>query len=259
MAAVVRTVGMMLRETGQALDRLGCQLVGSPAYLEALSRHRAVMPLKGTVPKLSGHGFVAPSAAIIGDVTMGEYSSVWYGAVLRGDVNSIKIGEATNIQDGCIIHVAKHNVGNVSRPTTVGDRVTVGHNAVLHACTVEDDAFVGMGATIMDGAVIKANAMVAAGAVVTPNTTVPSGELWGGYPAKKLRDMTDAEKAFTHESASQYALLAGEHAVECGKGFEQLAEEMAQRADDSLMTEDYAAHLGIPMPTKKERYAKTNL
>lgn len=248
MAGFVRAVAMGLRETGQALDRLGCSLMGNPAFKEQLSRHRTVMPLGSAVPTLPTVGFVAPSASLIGDVTLGEKSSVWYGAVLRGDVNAIKIGAQTNIQDGCIIHVAKHNVGNVSRPTIVGDRVTVGHNAVLHACTVEDDAFVGMGATLMDGVTVKKGAMVAAGAVVSPGTKVPTGQIWGGCPAKMLREMTAKEKAFTSTSAANYAALAAEHAAECGKSFDEVIEDIEKRAEANEMDEDYAAHLGIAHP-----------
>ena len=220
-----------------------------------MSRHRAVANLFDKKPKLPRDGFVAPSATVVGDVTLGERSSVWYGAVLRGDVNHIKVGGAlppvctrlactrrqrvltrslmhaalTNIQDQCIIHVAKNNVTGKARPTVIGDRVTVGHGAILHACTVEDGAFVGMGATIMDGAVVQTGAMVAAGALVTPGTTVPSGQIFGGSPAKLLRPMTADEKAFINRSAENYAQLAELHAAENGKTAEAIAADVAER------------------------------
>ncbi len=181
----------------QALDRVGLALQGEQGVRETVSRHRAVANLGSLKPSLPRNGFIAPNATIAGAVELGERSSVWYGAVLRGDVNNIKIGGAcgihasvaaslpsaqalpgackgcsqqrrrsaaayTNIQDQCVIHVAKNNVGGKARPTVVGSHVTVGHGAILHACTIEDGAFVGMGATIMDGAVVQSGAMVAA-------------------------------------------------------------------------------------------------
>ena len=125
-------------------------------------------------------------------------------------------GADTNIQDNAVVHVAKTNVGGVAMPTIIGDRVTIGHNAILHACVVKDDAFVGMGATLMDGATVEKGAMVAAGALVTPGVTIPSGELWAGAPARFMRAMTAEEKAFTATSAATYAEVGGVHAAECG-------------------------------------------
>ena len=127
-----------------------------------------------------------------------------------------------------MIHVAKTNVGGVGS-TIIGDRVTVGHNAILHACTVKDDAFVGMGATVMDGAVVESGAMVAAGALVTPGTVVPTGQLWAGAPAKFMREMTAEEKAFTVTSAETYAEVGAVHAAENDKSFEELEYDKAAR------------------------------
>lgn len=208
-------------------------LSGEHSVKETLSRHRAVSNLGGAKPQLPSSGFVAPSASVVGDVAIGEHSSVWYGAVVRGDVNSVKIGDYTNLQDGAVIHVAKHNVAGKPRATLVGNHVTVGHGAILHACTLEDACFVGMGATVMDGAVVQKGSMVAAGALITPGTTVPTGQIWAGAPAKFLRAMTAEESAFSAsslsrfaafssppppvpKSAENYARLAHVHAVECG-------------------------------------------
>ena len=115
------SIGTALRETGQVLDRIGCSMQGSNAFREAISKHRTIMGIYEKVPALPRAGFIAPSASVIGDVTIGEKSSVWYGAVLRGDVNSIRIGAQTNIQDNTVIHVAKTNVGGVAAPTIIGD------------------------------------------------------------------------------------------------------------------------------------------
>lgn len=244
MARFMFQVGLALRESGQALDRLGCMLQGNTAFKEALNRHR-MMGLFEKTPALPVKGFVAPSASVIGDVALGEKSSVWYGCVLRGDVHSIKVGASTNIQDNTIIHVAKHNVGNKAMPTTIGDRVTVGHAACLHACTIDDDAFIGMGATVMDGAVVEKGAMVAAGAVVTPGTVVKGGQIWGGTPAKFLRAMTPEESAFISTSASNYAELAAKHALECAKSLQQVAAEVQNLEDKQERSIDYDEHVGI--------------
>lgn len=151
--------------------------------------------------------------------------------MLRGDVNSIKIGAYTNLQDATVVHVAKHNVANKSQPTIIGDKVTIGHGATIHACTIEDEAIVGMGSVVMDGAVVKKGAMVAAGAVVTPGTVVPSGQIFAGNPARLLRAMTPAELSFGAQSAENYAALAAEHAAENGKSWPEIAADIEDRAD----------------------------
>ncbi|XP_021908272.1 gamma carbonic anhydrase 1, mitochondrial [Carica papaya] len=173
----VYTVGFWIRETGQALDRLGCRLQGNYYFQEQLSRHRTLMNVFDKAPTVDKDAFVAPSASIIGDVSVGRGSSIWYGCVLRGDVNSISVGSGTNIQDNSLVHVAKSNLSGKVLPTIIGDNVTVGHSAVLHGCTVEDEAFVGMGATLLDGVFVEKHAMVAAGTLVRQNTRIPCGEV----------------------------------------------------------------------------------
>ena len=198
-------------------------------------------------PKLPHAGFIAPSASVIGDVSIGEKSSVWYGSVLRGDLNAIKIGNMTNIQDGTVIHVAKNNVGNKPAPTIVGNRVTVGHGAILHACTIEDDSIIGMGATVMDGAVVKKGAMVAAGALVAPGMVVPTGQIFAGNPARLLRAMTESEIAFSAKSAENYAALAADHAAENGKPWEAIAADIEARRDALERDPDYDVSAGVPV------------
>lgn len=155
-------------------------------------------------PRLADDVFVADTARVIGDVEIGEGSSVWYGTVIRGDVHWIRIGRQCNLQDMTLVHVTsgKH-------PTTIGDRVTIGHRATLHGCTVEDEALVGMGATILDAAVVGAQAMIGAGALVTPGTHVTPRTLWIGSPARYKRDLTDQEIAHLGRSAAHYSTLAG--------------------------------------------------
>ncbi|CAN6208791.1 unnamed protein product [Urochloa humidicola] len=144
------TVGKWIRDTGQAMDRLGSTIQGGLRVEEQVSRHRTVMGIFEKEPRIHGDVFVAPSAAVIGDVEIGHGSSIWYGSILRGDVNSIHIGSGTNIQDNSLVHVARTNISGKVLPTIIGSNVTVGHSAVLHLCTIEDEAFVGMGATLLD-------------------------------------------------------------------------------------------------------------
>ena len=162
-----------------------------------------VKPYKDKYPVIDKTVFIADNTSIIGDVTIGVDSGVWFNCVLRGDVNDIKIGARTNIQDGTVIHVSSTLQG-----TYIGDDVTVGHMALLHACTIGDRAFIGMQACVMDGAVVEDEAMVAAGALVTPGKRVPSRQLWGGRPAKYMRDLTDDEIAGLKKSADHYVRLA---------------------------------------------------
>ncbi len=143
-----------------------------------------IKEVRGKAPKIHPSCFVAENATIIGDVEIGQNASIWYGVVIRGDVNFIRIGENSNIQDGTVIHATYQKY-----PTIIGNNVTIGHNAVIHACTIEDTVLVGMGAIIMDNAVVHTGAIIAAGSVVTPNTVVEPYSLYAGVPAKKIKDL----------------------------------------------------------------------
>jgi carbonic anhydrase/acetyltransferase-like protein (isoleucine patch superfamily) len=134
-------------------------------------------------PTYGENCFFADNATLIGDVVMGDSCSVWFQAVVRGDVNRIVIGDNVNIQDGAVIHATYRTA-----PTTIGNNVSIGHNSIVHGCTIYDNVLVGMGAIIMDDAVVESNSIIAAGAVVTKNTIVPSGTVFGGVPAKKIKD-----------------------------------------------------------------------
>lgn len=197
------------------------------------------------LPVVDKDAFVAPSASVIGDVEVGPRSSIWYGCVLRGDVNNIKVGAGTNIQDNSLVHVAKTSLSGKILPTIIGDNVTIGHSAVLHGCIVEDEAFVGMGATLLDGVVVEKHGMVAAGALVTENTRIPSGEVWAGAPAKFLRKLKEEERAFFSKSATNYANLAQVHAGENAKSFDEIEFEKALRKKFARRDEDYDSLLGV--------------
>jgi len=166
-------------------------------------------PYLSNSPQIHESCFVADSADIMGGVEIGEGSSVWYNCVLRGDVNFIRIGQRVNVQDGTVIHVASKRFGDI--PTLIGDDITIGHMALIHACTIKDRAFIGMKACIMDGAVVEEEAMVAAGALVSPGKVVKSRELWAGVPAKKIRDLSDADIKGLLANTAQYVELAQLH------------------------------------------------
>ncbi len=158
-----------------------------------------IITYKGITPTIDPSVFIADGVHIIGDVEIGKDSSVWYNTVIRGDVNFIRIGERTNIQDNTVVHVT-----NKKFPTHIGSNVTIGHSAVIHACTINDYSLIGMGAIVLDDAKIGPFALVAAGAVVTMGMVIPEGMLAAGVPAKIVRTLTDDEKKFLIKSAQNY-------------------------------------------------------
>ena len=157
-------------------------------------------------PEIDDHAFIAPTAAVIGAVRIGAGSSIWYQVTVRGDNNYITIGTGTNIQDNSCIHISSREF-----PTVIGNYVSVGHSALVHACTLEDHSFVGMGAIVMDGAVIERDAMLAAGALLTPGKRIPSGELWAGQPATKMRMLTPQDIADNRRIARHYIEVGRAH------------------------------------------------
>ena len=175
-------------------------------------RHPNLRPFLDKFPVLGQHVLVDPAATVIGDVELADDVSIWPGTVLRGDVNYIRVGARTNIQDGTIVHVSHHSPYNkAGYPTLIGADVTVGHGAILHACTIEDVCLIGMGATVLDGATVKRNSLVGAGAVVGPGKTVGEGELWLGNPARLARRLTDRELESLLYSAQHYVRLKDEY------------------------------------------------
>ncbi len=159
----------------------------------------AIKPYKNILPKLGSEVFIEESAQVIGDVTMGDQSSVWFNAVVRGDVNYIKIGSRTNVQDNSVLHVSRDTF-----PLIVGDDVTIGHNVTLHGCVVEDACLIGMGSIILDGAVIGTESFIGAGALVKEGMVIPPRSLVVGLPAKVVRELTEEEIAGLYSSASHY-------------------------------------------------------
>ncbi len=144
-----------------------------------------ILPVAGKLPVFGTDCFLAPNATIVGDVVMGDQCSVWFNTVVRGDVNFIKIGNKVNIQDGACIHCTYQKYG-----TTIGNNVSIGHNAIVHGCTIHDNVLIGMGAIVMDNAIVESNTIIAAGAVVLENTHCQAGSIYAGVPAKKVKDIS---------------------------------------------------------------------
>jgi carbonic anhydrase/acetyltransferase-like protein (isoleucine patch superfamily) len=161
-----------------------------------------------TIPQLGAGAWAAPSADLIGDVRLGERASVWFGAVIRADNTPITVGDESNIQDGAVCH------SDEGSPLIIGARVTVGHQAILHGCTIADDCLIGLGARILNGAIIEAECIIGAGALVTEGKTFPAGSLIVGSPARVVRQVTDAERQLLRASAAHYAEKAARYAEE---------------------------------------------
>ena len=180
------------------------------------------MTLGKDAPVIKAGVFVAPSASVIGRVQIGQSSSVWYGAVVRGDVNSITIGDGVSVGDRAMIHCSGIMA---NRPTVIGHRCVIGAGAIVHGCTLEDESFVGEGAQVLDGAKVQKHAMVAAGAVVGQGKVVASGQLWAGVPAVHVRDLTAAEKVSIAATAADNVEWAAMHAKEAAKSWATIAQE----------------------------------
>lgn len=165
-----------------------------------------ILSVRGGTPKIADDAFIASTAVVIGDVEIGAGTSIWYHCVLRGDIHEIRVGRNSNIQDGTVVHVARNRFG-----TYIGDEVTIGHMALIHACTLEDGAMVGMHATVMDGSVVGSGALVAAGALVPPGKRVPAGEMWGGSPARFIRKVSESDIAMIKRIPPSYVELGGEY------------------------------------------------
>jgi len=174
----------------------------------------SLIPFGGKAPQVDPAAFVAPGARLIGDIEIGPEASIWYNTVLRGDMNRIRIGARTNIQDGSVVHVDPARPGGPPEgfPCLIGEEVLIGHMAMVHGCTLNDRAFVGLGAIVMDGCVIESDAMLAAGALLTQGKRIPAGQLWAGRPAKFARELDEADLAGMRLGVAHYVALAKLHA-----------------------------------------------
>lgn len=166
----------------------------------------AIHPFEGAWPEIADDAFIAPGARVIGRVAIGRGASIWYNCVLRADVERIAVGEGTNLQDGTIVHVTSGRFA-----TVIGANCLIGHQAIIHGCTLEDDSFVGFGATVMDGCVIAPEGMLAAGALLPPGKRIESRQLWVGNPARFVRELSEEEVNRNRESTRTYRALARRH------------------------------------------------
>ena len=164
-----------------------------------------IKPVNGKSPIIGEDCFIAENATIVGEVEMGDQCSVWFNAVLRGDVHYIKIGDKVNVQDGAVIHCTYQK-----SPTNIGNNVSIGHNAIVHGCTIKDNVLIGMGSIVMDDCIVESNSIVAAGAVVTKGTHVPSGSVFAGMPAKKIKDISaELSSGEIDRIADNYVIYSG--------------------------------------------------
>ncbi|TMJ13883.1 MAG: gamma carbonic anhydrase family protein [Alphaproteobacteria bacterium] len=170
------------------------------------------LTFQGASPRIDPTAFIAPGCRLIGDIEIGAESSVWYNCVLRGDVNRIRIGARTNIQDGSVLHVDSPRPGHeAGHPTLIGDEVLIGHLAMVHGCILRDRSFVGLGAIVMDGCEIESGGMLAAGGLLAPGRKILAGQLWAGRPAKYVRDLSEEEQAGNMMGVHHYVALAKAH------------------------------------------------
>jgi len=200
-------LGFALRETGQALERLGCRFQGINSFEEEITRIPAAVSASLKVPQVGSTSWIAPSAQVSGDVKVGDHCSIWYSCTVRGDNHPVSIGHSTNLQDGVFVG----DMSPLSKPTSVGSFVSVGHGAVLKGCTVHDKALVGINAVLQPGVTVESGSMIAAGAVVEAGTTVPAGEMWAGNPARRVRELKQEEKDYLDSLPNRYKELAGQH------------------------------------------------
>jgi carbonic anhydrase/acetyltransferase-like protein (isoleucine patch superfamily) len=171
-----------------------------------------ILPFNGIHPRIHETAFIAPGAVIVGDVEIGPEASIWYNCVVRADVHQIRIGARSNVQDGTVIHCDSPKPGRPNGfPTLIGEDVLIGHMVMLHGCTLQDRAFVGLGTIVMDGCVIEGDAMLAAGAMLTPGKRVPSGQMWQGRPAKYARELSGDEIAGMRRGVENYVVNARLH------------------------------------------------
>jgi len=220
----------------KSLDSMGASLEVAK-YTERLVPSTRIVSVDSLAPTISPLSkFIAPSANLIGDVTLGANSSVWYGATIRADGNSVTIGDNSNIGDRAVVHIAKIQGDN---PTLIGNYVTVQSGAIVHAATLRDYSLVGSGAQILDGSTVGSNSIIQPGAIVAPGTTVPDGEVWSGSPARMVRKVTKEDIESIADSAEDMAGLAALHAAECAKDYQQLAKDEEDYEDDTERGEEY--------------------
>jgi len=240
---LIRAVGTILRESGIAIDKLGLSILGTAKYEEEISGHRRIIPINSLIPSFPKDTFIAPNASVIGDVQIGPKSSIWYGSILRADLNSIIVGAGTMIGDRTVIHVSRNLNVDTPTPTIIGNLVTVGPGSILHGCTIEDEVIIGEGCIVMDGAVIEKHAKISPGTLVGMGKRIPSGQLWSGSPAKFERPLTQDEiDDVTSEAERNYNL---------SKSHEEALNELDKKLEELELVSMPAMEFGHPSNTSE--------
>lgn len=235
-AKVVVAASNAARSLGQSLDKMGAAMEVAK-YTERLVPSTRFVAVDGLAPTVNeAAAFIAPSANVVGDVSIGSHSSVWYGATIRGDGKKVSIGNYTSIGDRSLVHIAKIQSDN---GTAIGDHVTIGSGAIIHAATVGDYSHIGPSAQVLDGSKVGKHCILAPGSVLGMNKEIPDGELWSGSPAKKVRALTKEELEFVQESPGDILELALLHAEECGKDYEQVKKDDEDYQDSVERDPDY--------------------
>lgn len=229
---VVSGIGRGFRETGQALDRAGCRAQDNWLFNEKVCRHRALMNLFDQRPKIGARCFIAPNATLVGNVDVKDESSIWYGAVIRGDQSNVHIGGFTSIGDRTVIQSAAINPTGFSARTYIGDYVTIGQGCILRACTVDEKSVIGDGCIIQEGALVDRQSMLEPGSLLPSGARVPPGEVWGGSPAAFVRKLSKEEMVEFQLTAEEMSMIGAKHANEFlpyGTLY-QLSDEMSSKA-----------------------------
>lgn len=208
--------GGILRRFGSGIEKMGFSLQGSNAFREELNRTRRLMNLGSKKPNVGAKAWVAPNASVIGNVELGDRSSVWYGAIVRGDANKITIGKNSSIGDRVMIHAASGQTGT-ARETLIGENVVIESGAIIHACTIHDNSKVGMGSILLDGVVVGKGSIVAPGSLVPQGKHIPDGEVWSGSPAKLVRKLSENEAESLSQLSQKLIQLAEEHELELSR------------------------------------------
>lgn len=233
---VVTATSSVARKVGAALDSMGAALEVAK-YTDRLVPSTRFVAYDGVAPIVSeAASFIAPNASVIGDVSIGSHSSVWYGATLRGDVRSITIGNHSSVGDRAVLHGARMQSDHT---VVIGDHVTIGAGAILHACTVQDSCVVGPSAQVLDGSVVEGPTVIAAGSLVTPGTKIEAGSVWAGSPARAQRKLTEEEITEIYTASLDTAQLAARHAEECAKSADELMKDEEAYEDLRTRDEDY--------------------
>jgi len=208
------SLGRALRETGLSLDAKGSQLTKDIAYLEPLSRHRSIMPLYDLSPIILLDCYIAPNATIIGEVIIGNESSVWYGSVIRGDLNAVRIGNNCSIGDNTVIHTASSLPTGIPASVNIGNYVNVQSNCTLYSCTIDDECLIGHNTVILEGSKVERGSVIGPNSVVPPGRLIPSHQLWAGNPVEYVRDLTKAELQSLIHTQKQNLQVALDHKYE---------------------------------------------